>query len=160
MDLALTVFPGARPIRVLRPVNGVTTAPLVTTSKDSHVRPLNPTTTVAASAAAAGPQLLAAALSGTWPGITGRAPFRLVLVGSAGIAANAFFTYASNGDLVVSMIRWLAGDTATPLLQPTLYRVPELRLSHRQMQATFLIIVLLLPLTMALIGAVVWWRRR
>ena len=159
-DVALTVFPGARPIRILRPVGGVTAAPLVTTSKDSHVRPVNPTATVAASMAAAGPQLLAAALSGTWPGGAGRAPFRLVLVGNAGIAANAFFNYASNGDLVVSMIRWLAQDTATPLLESALYKLPELQLTHRQMQATFLIIVVLLPLTMALIGAAVWWRRR
>jgi hypothetical protein len=159
-DVALTVFPGARPIRILRSVAGVSAAPLVTTSKDSHVRPVNPTAMVAASATAAGPQLLAAALSGTWPGGAGKAPFRLVLVGNAGIAANAFFTYASNGDLVVSMIRWLAEDTATPLLESALYRLPELQLTHRQMQATFLIIVVLLPLTVALLGAAVWWRRR
>ena len=90
----------------------------------------------------------------------GRAPFRMVLVGDAGFAANAFFPYASNGDLVVSMIRWLAEDTATPLLKPTLYSTPEMRLTHRQMQATFLIIVVLLPLSVVLLGAVVWWRRR
>jgi hypothetical protein len=160
MDVALTVFPGARPIRIVRAVGGVTAAPLVTTSKDSHVRPVNPTATVAASTAISGPQLLAAALKGIWPGDTGRSAFRLVLVGDAGIAANAFFTYASNGDLVVSMIRWLAEDRATPLLESALYRLPEIQLTHRQMQATFLIIVVLLPLTVALLGAIVWWRRR
>jgi hypothetical protein len=35
-----------------------------------------------------------------------------------------------------------------------------LQLTHLQMQATFLIIVVLLPLTVALLGAAVWWRRR
>jgi ABC-type uncharacterized transport system len=159
MDLALTVFPGARPIRLLRPVEGVTAKALIATSKDSHVRPLNPTMPASASPAAAGPQLLAAALSGTWPG-AGRSPFRLVVVGNAGFAANAFFPYASNGDLVVSMIRWLAEDTSTPQLRPNLYSVPEMRLTHRQMQSTFLTIVVLLPLTVVLIGAIVWWRRR
>jgi hypothetical protein len=159
MELALTVFPGARGLRILRPVDGVTAKALVATSKDSYVRPVNPTQPAAGAPAAASPQLLAAALSGTWPGV-GRAPFRLVLVGNAGFAANAFFPYASNGDLVVSMIRWLAEDMATPLLRPTLYSTPELLLTHRQMQATFLIIVVLLPLSVILLGAIVWWRRR
>jgi hypothetical protein len=159
MELALTVFPGARPIRLLRPVDEVTAAPLIATSKDSYLRPVNPTQLAAGSSAAAGPQLLAAALSGSWPG-AGQAPFRLVLVGNAGFAANAFFPYASNGDLVVSMIRWLAEDTATPLLKPALYSPPEMRLTHRQMQATFLVIVVLLPLSVVLIGAIVWWCRR
>jgi hypothetical protein len=159
MDLALTVFPGARPVRLLRPVEGVTAKALVATSKDSYVRPLNPTMPAAASPAAAGPQLLAAALSGTWPGAV-RSKFRLVVVGNAGFAANSFFPDASNGDLVVSMIRWLAQDTATPLLRPNLYSVPEMRLTHRQMQMTFLTIVVLLPLSAVLIGAIVWWRRR
>ena len=159
VELALTVFPGARPIRLLRPVDGITAKALIATSKDSYVRPVNPTQPAAGSPAATGPQLLAAAVSGTWPG-GGRAPFRMVLVGDAGFAANAFFPYASNGDLVVSMIRWLAEDTATPLLKPTLYSPPELLLTHRQMQATFLVIVVLLPLSVVLIGSVVWWRRR
>jgi ABC-2 type transport system permease protein len=159
MDLALTVFPGARPLRLLGPVKGVTAVPLIATSKDSDVRPLNPTQPVGSLPAGAGPQLLAAAVSGTWPG-AGQAPFRLVLVGDAGFAANAFFPYASNGDLAVSMIRWLAEDKSTPLLKPTLYSTPELLLTHRQMQATFLIIVVLMPLSVVLIGAVVWWRRR
>jgi ABC-2 type transport system permease protein len=159
MDIALTVFPGARPIRLLQPVDGITAAPLVATSKDSYVRPLNPTATVSASTAATGPQLLAAALTGNWPG-NGQAPFRLVLVGNAGFAANAFFPYASNGDLAVSMIRWLAMDTTTPLLKPTLFSTAEMRLTHRQMQATFLILVVLMPLSVIFLGAFVWWRRR
>jgi hypothetical protein len=158
-DLALTVFPGARAIRLLAPVAGVTAKALVMTSKDSYLRPVNPTQLAAGSPAAAGPQLLAAALSGSWPG-AGQAPFRLVLVGNAAFAANAFFPYASNGDLVVSMIRWLAEDTATPLLKPNLYSTPELLLTHRQMQATFLILVVAMPLSAALIGAIVGWRRR
>jgi ABC-type uncharacterized transport system involved in gliding motility auxiliary subunit len=103
--------------------------------------------------------LLAAAVQGIWPG-AGRAPFRLVLVGSASFAANAFFPYASNGDLAVSMIRWLAEDTATPLLKPEAYSLPEIRLTHRQMQATLLLVEVVLPLGVMLFGAAVWWRRR
>ncbi len=130
------------------------------TSKDSYVRPLDPAAHATdAPTAAPGPRLLAAAVQGTWPG-TGRAPFRLVLIGNASFASNAFFPYASNGDLAVSMIRWLADDTATPLLKPEAYSLPEIRLTHRQMQVTFLLVEVLLPLSVMLFGLVVWWRRR
>jgi hypothetical protein len=156
-QLALTVFPGARPIRLRGPVAGLTAGELIATSKDSYVRPLN--RAADASAAPASPRLLAAAVQGTWPGV-GSAPFRLVLIGNASFAANAFFPYASNGDLAVSMIRWLADDTATPLLKPEAYSLPEMRLTHRQMQLTFLLVEVLLPLSVILLGAVVWWRRR
>jgi ABC-type uncharacterized transport system involved in gliding motility auxiliary subunit len=106
-----------------------------------------------------GPHLLAAAVQGTWPGPSGAA-FRLILVGNSSFAANAFFPYASNGDLAVSMIRWLSEDTATPLLKPEAYSLPEMRLTHRQMQVTFLLIEVLLPLSVMAFGVVVWWRRR
>jgi hypothetical protein len=158
-EIALTVFPGARSLRLLGPIGGLTAAELVATSKDSYVRPLHPTGTAGDTAAAPGPHLLAATVQGVWAG-AGRAPFRLVLVGSASFTANAFFPYASNGDLAVSMIRWLAEDTATPLLKPEAYSLPEMRLTHRQMQVTFLLVEVVLPLSVMLFGAAVWWRRR
>jgi hypothetical protein len=158
-EIALTVFPGARPIRLFGPIRGLTAAELVTTGKDSFVRPLHPTSTAGDAAVTPGPRLLAAAVQGIWPG-AGTAPFRLVLVGNASFAGNAFFPYASNGDLAVSMIRWLAEDTGTPLLKPESYSLPEMRLTHRQMQVTFLLVEVVLPLSVMLFGAAVWWRRR
>jgi ABC-2 type transport system permease protein len=155
-QVALTVFPGSRPIRLREPVAGLTAAELVATSKDSYVRPLDPSAHIEHEP---GPQLLAAAVQGTWPA-AGGAPFRLVLVGNSSFAANAFFPYASNGDLAVSMIRWLADDTATPLLKPEAYSLPEMRLTHRQMQVTFLLVEVMLPLSVILMGAAIWWRRR
>jgi hypothetical protein len=159
-QIALTVFPGARPIRLRGPSAGLTAAELVATSKDSYVRPLHPIAhTEEPPRAASGPRLLAAAVQGSWSG-AGRAPFRLVLIGNAGFASNGFFPYASNGDLAVSMIRWLAEDTATPLLKPEAYSLPEMRLTHREMQVTFLLVEVLLPISVMLFGAAVWWRRR
>jgi hypothetical protein len=155
-QIALTVFPGARPISLRERVAGLASTELVATSKDSHVRSLDPSVHLADKP---GPRLLAAAVQGSWPG-TGGNPFRLVLVGNASFAANAFFPYASNGDLAVSMIRWLAEDTATPLLKSESYSLPEMRLTHRQMQVTFLLVEVLLPLGVMLFGAAVWWRRR
>jgi hypothetical protein len=155
-ELALTVFPGARPLRLSGPIAGLTIAELVVTSKDSYVRPLDASVRTEHER---GPQLLAAAVQGAWPA-PGGAAFRLVLVGNSGFAANAFFPYASNGDLAVSMVRWLSDDTATPLLKPESYSLPEMRLTHRQMQVTFLLVEVLLPLSVMVLGVVVWWRRR
>src|SRR5262249_56984482 len=120
-----------------RPVADVSITELVTTSKDSYVRPiLAAADVVQGLPPVTATRLLAVAVHGIWPG-SGRAPFRLVLVGNASFASNAFFPYASHGDLAVSMIRWLANDTATPLLKPEAYSLPEIRLTHRQMQVTF-----------------------
>jgi len=71
-EIALTVFPGARPIRLLGPIAGLTAAELVATSKDSYVRPLHPTGTAGDAPAAPGPRLLAAAVQGTWPALVVR----------------------------------------------------------------------------------------
>lgn len=89
-----------------------------------------------------------------------QASFRLVLVGNSSFATNAFFPLVSNGELAVSMIRWLAGDMEMPNVAPARYSPPEVTLTHREMQAIFVVLEILLPLTVALTGAVVWWRRR
>ena len=158
-QIALTVFPEARPIRLQKPVADITVVELVATSKDSYLRPILATAGPApAPPPASAPRLLAAAVQGTWPS-GGRGLFRLVLVGNASFASNAFFPYASNGDLAVSMIRWLAEDS-TPLLKPETYSIPEMRLTHRQMQVTFVLVEVLLPLSVILIGVVVRWRRQ
>ncbi len=168
-DVALTVFPGPRPIRILRPVPKTQATALVQTSKDSYVKVGGSFATLAAAQVGVpseakadpgrGPKTLAVAMQGVWPE-GGQNPFRLVLVGSASFATNAFFPYASNGDLAVSMIRWLAGDLSAPKLQPMTYSLPEIRLSPQQMQATFIVLEILLPLSVILLGLLVWRRRR
>jgi hypothetical protein len=40
------------------------------------------------------------------------------------------------------------------------YSLPEMRLTHRQMQVTFLLVEVLLPLTVMLFGAAIWRLRR
>lgn len=169
-QVALTVLPGPRPLRLLGKIPDIQATALITTSQDSTVRAGATATATLASAqpvgapqakadAARGPRTLAVALEGKWPD-GGPNKFRLVLVGSASFATNAFFPYASNGDLAVSMIRWLAGDTGRPKLKPINYSLPEVRLTHHEMQATFLVIEILLPLSVILLGLFVWRRRR
>lgn len=169
-QVALTVFPAPRPLRLLKPIPGIRATALVTTSAQSYVRPsANGGTAIAStepvsplpstSSPAHGPATLAVALEGKWPEGEQK-PFRLVLIGSASFATNTFFPYASNGDLAVSTIRWLAGDTGTPKLKPIDYSVPEVRLTHHEMQVTFILVEVLLPLSVILFGILVWRKRR
>jgi hypothetical protein len=168
-QVALTVFPGPRPLTLLGKIPEIQATPLATTSRDSYVRQIATSSAPAtaqstassepASAAEHGPEVLAAALQGNWPEGEHR-PFRLVLVGSSSFATNAFFPYASNGDLAVSMLRWLADDRVAPKLKPATYTTSEVRLTHREMQVTFLLIEILLPLSVIAFGLAVLRRRR
>ncbi|MBV9776159.1 MAG: Gldg family protein [Acetobacteraceae bacterium] len=160
-DVAMTVFPAPRPLRLLKRLPNVEATALVQTSTESYVQQVGGTlaTLAATQVAARGPKTLALAMDGIWPG-GGQKPFRLVLVGSAGFATNAFFPYVSNGDLAVSMVRWLAGDLSTPKLRPITYSLPEIQLAAQQMRATFVVVVILLPLSVILLGVLVWRRRR
>jgi ABC-2 type transport system permease protein len=188
-QVALTVFPGPRPLRLLRKVPEIEATTLASTSQESYVRSIATSSAVTSTPLAStplastqpavppepkaasghGPEALAVALQGNWPEGEHpqsehqegeRKPFRLVLVGSASFATNAFFPYASNGDLAVSMLRWLADDRATPKLKPANYSNQEVRLTHHEMQLTFFLIEILLPLSVMVFGVAVWRRRR
>lgn len=169
-QIALTVFPAPRPLRLIGKTGQIQTTALAATSRDSYVQAGATRSATLASAEPLGsvgtapdqrrgPAVLAAAVEGNWPGGES-SPFRLVVVGSASFASNAFFPYASNGALAVSMVRWLAGDTGTPKLKPISYSTPEVVLTHREMQLTFVVIEVLLPFSVILLGILVWRRRR
>jgi gliding motility-associatede transport system auxiliary component len=165
--LALTVFPQVRPIHVVQPPAGVNTIVLAASSQDSYRRP--PSTaggmTVAASGQAVSnvdhdAQALAVALEGLWPGASSDKRFRLVVAGTSKFATNEYFPYVSNGMLSVAMVRWLADDDATASVAPQTYDLPQIVLTSRQMRDTFIALEVLLPLTTAFCGLVMWWRRR
>lgn len=165
-DIAMTVFPAPRPLRLLKRLPNIEGTELIQTSKDSYVQEAGGTLATLAAAqvgahpvAPRGARTLALAMEGMWPG-GGAKPFRLVLVGSASFATNGFFPYVSNGDLAVSMVRWLAGDLGTPKLRPITYSLPQIDLTGQQMRATFIVVEILLPLSVILLGVLVWRRRR
>lgn len=155
--VAMTVFADARPVRVLGPHDGIAATPLFASSENSWPRPIGPQP-VTQGKAERGAATLAVALQGR-PGTT-QSSLRLILVGNSSFVTNAFFPVVSNGELAVSMIRWLTGDIETPTIKPMRYGPPEITLTHRQMQGIFFVVEILLPLSAALVGGLVWWRRR
>jgi hypothetical protein len=166
--LALTVFAQARPIRLSRPPATVKASVLAASSQDSYLRP--PSAAGGITVAAGGPpapaevehgaKALAVALEGAFPGALPDKHFRLVISGTSKFATNEYFSYVSNGELSVAIMRWLADDEASPNLAPRSYNSPELVLTNVQMRDTFIALEIVLPLSTALFGFVMWWRRR
>ena len=165
--LALTVFAQARPIRLTAPPAVVKISVLAASSQDSYLRP--PSAAGGITVASGGPapaevehgaQALAVALEGDFPGASSGKHFRLVISGTSKFATNEYFSYVSNGELAVAIMRWLAEDDASPNIAPRSYSLPEIVLTSAQMRDTFILLELLLPLGTALLGVAMWWRRR
>ncbi len=165
--LALTVFAQARPIRLSQPPAAVRASVLAASSQDSYLRPPSAAggTTVAAGGQAPAEvehsaQALVVALEGVFPGASPDKHFRLVISGTSKFTTNEYFSYVSNGELSVAIMRWLAEDDASPNLAPRTYNLPEIVLTSAQMRNTFIALEVLLPLSTALFGVAMWWRRR
>lgn len=165
--LALTVFAQARPIRLSRSPADVAASVLAASSQDSYLRP--PSAAGGITVAAGGPaptavehgaQVLVAALEGVFPGAAADQHFRLVISGTSKFATNEYFSYVSDGELSVAIIRWLAEDDASPNLAPRTYSLPEIVLTSAQMRDTFIVLEIVLPLSTAFFGFAMWWRRR
>jgi ABC-type uncharacterized transport system involved in gliding motility auxiliary subunit len=168
--LAMTIFPNARPIHLDPPPAGVTASILAFSSKDSYLRPSTQTSDTAkpadaggAGSAGRGPNILAVAVEGHWPNVPADAApkaFRLVFVGNSNFAANSYFAYVSNGDLAVRMVRWLAGDESATAVRPQKLSLERITLTREQMRNIFILVELILPLSLVVMGGMVWWRRR
>ena len=174
--IALTFYPGVRPLTLLPAPRDVTVTPLFASSKESYARPVQPVetrqpepggerSTNSVSALPPGRRTLAVAVEGTWleapaGGQSGGKPFRVVIVGDGDFASNSFFPYMSNSDLSLSMIRWLVREERAPKVRAGVPVPPLVLLTGEQMKRVFLIVEVLLPLGVIAVGAVVWWRRR
>jgi ABC-type uncharacterized transport system involved in gliding motility auxiliary subunit len=87
-------------------------------------------------------------------------PFRVVVVGDADFASNSFFPYMANSDLLLSMVRWLVREERTPAVASRIPVPALILLTRPQMRQIFLVTEVLLPLSILIIGACIWWKRR
>lgn len=85
---------------------------------------------------------------------------RLAVVGDSDFATNSFFHFLGNGNLFLNTVSYLTAQEDLIGIEPRTYDLPRLSLTNRQMKATFVLAVLLLPALLAVIGTAVWWRRR
>jgi ABC-type uncharacterized transport system involved in gliding motility auxiliary subunit len=85
---------------------------------------------------------------------------RIVVVGSGSFLAN---TYAGNGgniDLGINMVNWLSKQDKLITIPPRAAKDNTVNLSKTQLEFISIGLVIVLPLMLALVGGIVWWRRR
>ena len=167
INLGLSFFPGVRPLRLVE-AKGVVAKVLLSSSDQSY-----PVNKAQPSDRKPAVQALGITAQGTLDDpvkgqgqAQGQAqsqparPFRLAVVGDADFASNSFFPYLGNSDLTLGLISWLRGEERGPAMKPTTEVLPTVVLTEVQMRNIFILTVLLLPGLAALLGFVMWWRRR
>lgn len=160
-SVSLTFFPGARPLLLVPPQAGLTVTPIVVAGRDSTSRPLEVAQVQVVRRPAEPsqvdpPRVVAAAISGR----LGAAESRVIVTGDADFASNSFLPYMANGDLALSMVRWLVHEEKSAPIASRIPAAPLVLLTSWQMKMIFLLLEVLLPLALVAIGTLVWWRRR
>jgi ABC-type uncharacterized transport system involved in gliding motility auxiliary subunit len=154
--LALSIYPGARPVETI-PAAQATAMVLFSTSAQSY----RITDRLKASEEAEGAPRGAIPLAAAAEGRLGSGnPFRLVVFGDADFASNSFFPYLANADMVLGSISWLIREERAPVVKPPIEVLPAVALTGSQVRAILIATVLVLPGSVALLGGLVWWRRR
>lgn len=158
--LALSFYPGVRPLTLSPAPPDVTVTPLFASSPESSVQPPGRRGSEGTAGLPRGARTLAVAVEGRWPDGAAIAPFRLVVVGDGDFASNSFFPYMSNGDLALGALAWLLREERAPTMRPPVEVLPQVVLTNRDVRGIFVVSVLGLPGLAAAVGGVVWWRRR
>ena len=154
--LALSIYPGARPVEAI-PAAQVVATVLFSTSEQSY----RITDRLKASEEAESAPRSAVPLAVAAEGRLGSGHlFRLVVFGDADFASNSFFPYLANADMVLGSISWLIREERAPVVKPPVEVLPTVALTGAQTRAIFIAAVLALPGSVALLGGIVWWRRR
>ena len=173
-NVSLTFFPGVRALELLPTASGITAVPLIRSSKASYTRPVEPVETrqvglesllvpapINPSESQPQSHILAVAVEGAWAHMApDTRPFRVVVVGDADFASNSFFPYMANSDLLLSMVRWLVREERAPAVASRIPVPALILLTKPQMRQIFLVTEVLLPLSILIIGACIWWKRR
>jgi len=164
-NASMSFYPGMRPLLAVEPAAGVHVVPLLTSSRDSYVRKVEPVAIRSAGeesgrdAPKHGPQLMAIAAEGRL-GAKATGDFRAVVVGDGDFASNSFLPYLANGDVALGIVRWLVREERAATVSNRIPVPPMILLTGAQMTLIFLAVEVLLPLAVLAIGGFVWWRRR
>ncbi len=85
---------------------------------------------------------------------------RMVVIGDSDFASNGYARAASNLDVMLNSVSWLAEDTDLIAVRPKEAENRMVNLSFQQSKLIFWGTVILLPLATLFAGIGVWWRRR
>jgi hypothetical protein len=156
--LALSFFPGARPLEIVQAA-GVKLTQLAASSSEAYIIAnrleygFNPPPSARAT------RIVALAAEGKL-NEAARSPFRMVVAGDADFVSNSFFPYLANSDFVLAAIAWLTHEERGPTMKPPVEVLPTVTLTGDQMRGIFIVTVLLIPGLIAFAGGAMWWSRR
>jgi len=85
---------------------------------------------------------------------------RIVVVGDADFATNGLLRQFRNLDLFVNSVNWLLGDVEAISVRPASSRASRLQLTPQQFAQLRYLSLFVLPEAIAVLGVLVWWRRR
>ncbi|MBZ5535960.1 MAG: GldG family protein [Acidobacteriia bacterium] len=85
---------------------------------------------------------------------------RVEVIGNSRFASNEFFRLQRNGDLFLNSVSWLAEDEDLVSIRPRNADNRRVELSASTGQLLFWFIIIVLPASVLLAGAMVWARRR
>ena len=182
-DVPLTFYPGARSLSPSSPVPGVQVTPVVNTSRSSFGETTRDRIDYERGVDLPGPRTLMLAAnrrpldendarlmedltrSNDGAELVKDAALvtknsRVIIVGDSDFATNSFFHVLGNGHLFLNAISYLSAQENLIGIQPPLRELPRFNLTNRQMKATFIIALFLMPSLLFLIGTAVWWRQR
>jgi ABC-type uncharacterized transport system involved in gliding motility auxiliary subunit len=166
-ELPLTFFPGARSLSPTpERVPGTSVVALVNSSKRSWGQANPERVEFVEGRDARGPTtLMVVALRRPASPSDGASPpdgprSRIAVVGDSDFATNSFFHIMGNGTLFLNTVNFLAAQENLIGLQPRTADLPRINLTNRQMKATFVLAVMLVPAVLAVVGTAVWWKQQ
>lgn len=166
-ELDASVFPSAAALRVPETDGApAQVVPLLRTSPQSWRRTAPGQTRDQAGADQAGPLTLGVAVEPSPAsaqdagGEASPPPGRLIVIGDSDFASERFFGAFSNGDLFLNAVNWLAQEEGLIGVRSRTEESRPLVLSQARWRWFLLSTIVLLPLAVAALGAITWWRRR
>ena len=186
LKLPLTFFPGARPLLpTAEPLAGVSVRPVINTSQKSYTSLVKTSTDYVEGSSVNGPltlmvsSIFTAAVensaadimrqlrsnepekSAPAPAIkSDRKPSKIIVIGDSDFATNSFFHVMGNGQLFLNSVNFLSASDNLIGLEPRTFDIPRVEMTNIQMKFTFILSLIAIPLLMAGLGMVVWWKQR
>ncbi len=163
-DLPLSFFPGVRSLSPTRErVAGTSVVPLVNSSRNSWAQTDPDRVGFVQGRDQPGPSTLAVVALRRPAGADGSAAegprSRIAVVGDSDFATNSFFHIMGNGAFFLNAVNYLAAQENLIGLTPRSADLPRVNLTNRQMKATFVLAVALVPAVLAMVGTAVWWKQ-
>ncbi len=92
--------------------------------------------------------------------LSGQKETKMVVFGDSDFATNEYLIKMYNGDLLLNVFDWLAGEEEMISIRPKVSEGSRVAMTPQQTRDIFYLSVLILPEFLLLCGLAIWWRRR